>query len=504
MKISGYITEKIRKHIRNKLFVKLLSLTFTTMIIPVIFLGIWWFSKNPNVKILFFPDIFLFLVLALCLAFVVSYYLSRVITTPISIMTKSAIEIGRGNFSHQIKIYSDDELGRLARLFNYMTTELRRLNNMNLAQIIAERNKTQTIIRNIADGVIVTDPKSRILILNSCAENWFEINEKQVYSKPLSQIIKEPKLLQLTAEATSRKHSILPSIEISIKPENDWREKTLQARAARVQQEDGELIGIVTILRDITQQKEIDKMKTELVSMVAHELRSPLTSISGFSELLLDKDIPRDQAEEYANIILKESNRLSELINKFLDISRIESGRIQPQKSDLDMGEIVQMVVGSNSYLANKKNMQVEVHIPSEPCRVWADSGMMEQVILNLFSNAVKYSPENTRIDIVVTPSEDQIAVKIKDQGYGIPQHAVKKIFEKFYRVSSSNDPQRTAKGSGLGLALVKQIVDMHNGHIDIESVVDKGSVFTIYLPEIRSSERRKMNQKEQSHDIIQ
>ncbi len=504
MKISGYITEKIRKHIRNKLFVKLLSLTFTTMIIPVIFLGIWWFSKNPNVKILFFPDIFLFLVLALCLAFVVSYYLSRVITTPISIMTKSAIEIGRGNFSHQIKIYSDDELGRLARLFNYMTTELRRLNNMNLAQIIAERNKTQTIIRNIADGVIVTDPKSRILILNSCAENWFEINEKQVYSKPLSQIIKEPKLLQLTAEATSRKHSILPSIEISIKPENDWREKTLQARAARVQQEDGELIGIVTILRDITQQKEIDKMKTELVSMVAHELRSPLTSISGFSELLLDKDIPRDQAEEYANIILKESNRLSELINKFLDISRIESGRIQPQKSDLDMGEIVQMVVGSNSYLANKKNMQVEVHIPPEPCRVWADSGMMEQVILNLFSNAVKYSPENTRIDIIVTPSEDQIAVKIKDQGYGIPQHAVKKIFEKFYRVSSSNDPQRTAKGSGLGLALVKQIVDMHNGHIDIESVVDKGSVFTIYLPEIRSSERRKMTQKEQSHDIIQ
>ncbi len=489
---------------KNKLFVKLLSLTFTTMIIPVIFLAIWWFSKNPDMKILFFPDIFLFLVLALCLAFVVSYYLSRVITTPISIMTKSAIEIGRGNFSHQIKVYSDDELGRLARLFNYMTTELRRLNNMNLAQIIAERNKTQTIIRNIADGVIVTDPKSRILILNSCAETWFKINEKQVYSKPLSQVIKEPKLLQLTAEATSRKHSTLPSVEIAIKPQNDWREKTLQARAARVQQENGELIGIVTILRDITQQKEIDKMKTELVSMVAHELRSPLTSISGFSELLLDKDIPREQSEEYAHIILKESNRLSELINKFLDISRIESGRIQPQKAELDMIEVVQMVIGSSSYLANKKNIDVDVQTPSDPCRVWADSGMMEQVILNLFSNAVKYSPENTRIDIIVSVVENQITVKIKDQGYGIPPHALKKIFEKFYRVSSGNDSQRNTKGSGLGLALVKQIVEMHNGRIEIESKVDKGSVFTIRLPQLDAKEKAKAAKTKASQNIIQ
>jgi PAS domain S-box-containing protein len=447
-------------------------------------------------------DILILILMALLLAIIISIYLSRNITTPISEITKSATEIARGNFSHKISVSSTDEFGRLARLFNYMTTELRRLDNMNLAKIIAERNKTQTILRNIADGVIVTDTKSRILLLNSYAEKWFNLNEKEVFERPISELIEEPKLLQLIGEATSRKYTSLPSVEITTKVKDEWKPKTLQARAARVQQEDDELIGIVTVLRDVTQQKEIDRMKTELVSMVAHELRSPLTSISGFSELLLDPDTDKDQSQEYAGIILKEASRLSDLINKFLDISRIESGRITPKKTPLDITDVIHMVVGNNSYLATQKNIQVDIHAPTTVGEVYADNDMMEQVFLNLFSNAIKYSPENTSINIMIKQTYDQVVVKVHDQGYGIPPEALEKIFEKFYRVSDTASTQ-DVKGSGLGLSLVKQIIDMHGGSIEVESKVGSGSVFSVYLPLMDSDSQALMSTQQDVNDII-
>ena len=485
----------IKQHIKSRLFHNLFGMIFLATLIPAALLVLSTRANNGSMIARVYPEIIWVILLAALLAILVAIYLMRYITNPIAEFTKSATEIARGNFSHRVSLTSDDELGRLARLFNYMTTELRRLDNMNLAKIIAERNKTQTIIRNIADGVIVTDPKSKILILNSSAERWFNINESKVVDLPISDIIQEPKLLQLVAQASTRAKTPLPSVEITTKVTGEWKPRILQAKAARVQQNDGTLIGIVTILRDITQQKEIDRMKTELVSMVAHELRSPLTSISGFSELLLDEDTTREQSSEYAGIILKEANRLSDLINKFLDISRIESGRIQPKKSQVDLIETLQMVVGNNSYLAQRKQIMVEVHTPDELPPVYADHGMMEQVFVNLFTNAIKYSPEKTRIDILVKETDDSVVTHFHDQGYGIPKEALVKIFEKFYRVAD-RDETREAQGTGLGLPLVKQIVEMHGGKISVKSQINKGSVFSVYLP--------KMNYQNKSHAFIE
>lgn len=472
----------IALQLKSKLFRKLFLYTFTSAMLPLVLMGFYWLRWTDGGSAVLFPGFFSVIILALLLAGIVAFFLSRNITLPISDLAKSATEIARGNFSHEIKVLSNDEIGRLARLFNYMTTELRRLDNMNLAQIIAERNKTQTIIKNIADGVVVTDPRGKILLLNASAERWLGLRERDALQQPLENFIKEEKMLQLLADAGENKLNALPPLEITLRPPDEWKPRIFQAHAARVLQEDGELIGIVTILSDITQQKEIDKMKTELVSMVAHELRSPLTSISGFSELLLDPELSREQQEEYAGIILKESNRLGELINKFLDISRIESGRIQPKKSAIDLAETVQMVVGNNSYLATRKNIEVEVHPPDLPAEVLADSGMMEQVFLNLLSNAIKYSPENTRITLLIHQNEKEVITEVHDQGYGIPRNALGKIFDKFFRVTE-HEAVRANTGTGLGLALVKQIVELHGGRITVESEIGKGSVFTVYLP---------------------
>jgi len=285
---------------------------------------------EQNATILFFSTLFL---LTIVLSALVSISVSKRISEPIKQFTRSATEIARGNFYHKVPVYSDDEWGKLAKIINFMTTELRRLNNMNLNQIINEKNKTKTILKNIADGVIVTDPDNKVLVINSVAESWLGLSEKEILEQPMEKIIYEQNLLSLINKIRIEGNHEDTTVELVMKPDNKRKQIILQAKAAQVIDAEDELIGIVTIFRDITKEKEIDRMKTELVSMVAHELRSPLTSIAGFSELLLDAGVTQEQSKEYAEIILKESNRLGDLINKFLDISRIESGKSQVHKT---------------------------------------------------------------------------------------------------------------------------------------------------------------------------
>ncbi len=256
----------------------------------------------------------------------------------------------------------------------------------------------------------------------------------------------------------------------------------MQAIATRVVGENNNLIGVATTLRDLTKEKEIDRMKTELVSMVAHELRSPLTSIAGFSELLLDKEISHEQSTEYAEIILTESRRLSELINKFLDISRIESGRSQIQKSFVDCGDVIRSVLSMNMCLAESKGIAVKLDLPEKIDPVFVDRELMGEVILNLFSNAVKYSPDGKRITICLEDKKDEQIIKVLDQGYGISEDSLKKIFNKFFRVKD-NEKIQDINGSGLGLSLVKEIIEQHGGTIRAESQLNQGSSFIITLP---------------------
>ncbi|MCR4440449.1 MAG: ATP-binding protein [bacterium] len=422
--------------------------------------------------------------------------LTLAVTQPLARLAEGATEIARGNFSHRIEVDSGGEIGRLAKLFNYMTTELRRLNEMNLSQIIAERSKTSTIIRNIADGVIVTDPQERVLVFNNAAERWFGVKEEELLEQPIGRLIKNRRLLNLLRKAGDGAQGESPPVEITVKPPGEWKERTLAAKAARVFQEDRTPIGTVTILRDISREKEIDRMKTELVSMVAHELRSPLTSISGFSELLLDRSTTKAQAAEYAGIILKESNRLSDLINKFLDISRIESGKVQPKKVPLHLGDAARTAAVTNAPVAQRKGINLRATVAEELPEVLADPGMIDQVLLNLISNAIKYSPPNTEVEVRVTDTPCGVQVAVVDQGYGIPEKALPHIFDKFYRVTE-DQRVREVTGSGLGLSLVKQIVEVHGGTISVSSKVGEGTTFVITFPVAGVKELTAVEQKE-------
>ena len=477
-----------RHSFSRRLFFVILGVSVLPLLICFIF--IVKFSTltdliEQNVTILFFATLFL---LAIVLAALGAISVSKRLSEPIKQFTRSATEIARGNFDHKVPIHSDDELGKLAKIINFMTTELRRLNNMNLNQMINEKNKTKTILKNIADGVIVTDPENKVLVANSVAESWFGLTENEILNQPVEKIIYEQHLLALINKIRTQGKQQDTKVELIIKPDNKRKQIVLQAKAAQVIDNEDKLIGIVTIFRDVTKEKEIDRMKTELVSMVAHELRSPLTSIAGFSELLLDEGVTQEQSREYAEIILKESNRLGELINKFLDISRIESGKSQVHKTPVQIGHIIESILEMNMYLAERKRIKVKLDIPDDHATVWVDREMMGEVILNLFSNAVKYSPEGKNIAIKVEDKDDEQLVRVVDQGYGIPEKSLNKIFDKFYRVTD-NEYIQEVNGSGLGLSLVKEIIELHDGSIWVESKLGEGSAFTFSIPKAKDEQ---------------
>ncbi|MCA9741156.1 MAG: HAMP domain-containing protein [Deferribacteres bacterium] len=475
---------------RRTLFRRLFFITLIVAVSPLVVTWLYYLRELSRAGIsmqdsLSLP-LFGFLAFSILLSTIGAYYLSKKISRPIGHFTRSATEIARGNFEQTIDIKTNDELGRLAKIFNYMTTELRRLNEMNLNQIIREKNKTTTIIRNIIDGVIVTDPQYRILIVNNVAENLFGISEKQALNKPIEQIIHNKQLLDFLYAISKEGDGGTTTREIKLKNPDTWRDIYLQARAARVAGEGDEIVGIVTIIRDITREKEIDKMKTELVSMVAHELRSPLTSISGFSELLLDEGVTKEQSEEYAAIILKESNRLSELINKFLDISKIEAGKSQVKKSPVQLREILDKVLDVNLHQAERKNIAVSVRVSNNLPVILGDRDMIEQVVLNLFSNSIKYSPENSAVEVRLREVDGEIVTEIEDNGYGISAESLPRIFDKFYR-AADNEAVREISGTGLGLSLVKEIVELHGGRVTVKSTLGKGSTFGFILPSFES-----------------
>ncbi len=471
-----------KQSLSRKLFFLLLGVSLFPLLICIIF-SLKTSSQasfiHQNSALFFFLTLIL---LTIILAALSALSFSKRINEPIRQFTRSATEIARGNFTHKVKSSSDDELGKLVKIFNFMTTELRRLNEMNLNKIITEKNKTETILKNIADGVIVTDPDQKILVLNSIAESWFGLAEVEVVDQPIEKLIYEQKLLSLIKDVKSGSNPEDTSVEIELKPANSKKSIVLQAKAAQVINTKGELIGIVTVFRNVTKEKEIDRMKTELVSMVAHELRSPLTSIAGFSELLLDTGVTQDQSKEYAEIILKESNRLGDLINKFLDISRIESGKSQVNKTFVNIKHVIENILEMNMYLAERKGMDLEIDIPEGVSTIWVDQEMMGEVVLNLFSNAVKYSPDGKKIFITVRDKEKEQIISVADQGYGISQKSLDKVFNKFYRVTDNENIQEV-NGSGLGLSLVKEIIELHDGAIWVESELNKGSKFSFSIP---------------------
>ncbi len=353
-------------------------------------------------------------------------------------------------------------------------------------QLAEEKELLAVTLSSMGDAVIAVDAENKITLFNKAAEQLTGWRFEDVHHKPIDEVIRIINE-QTKKSADSPIDKVLESREIESSSGSDaliartGREFPIAATAAPIRKNDGTMTGIVMVLRDVSQQREIDRMKSDFISSVSHELRTPLTSIKAYAETMLDDiDMPRQTRQEFLQIINEESDRLTNLINGILDISKIEAGTIEIVRKPVDLALVAKHSAESLEYVAGKKNIRLQTDISNHLPDLLGDENKIFSMLTNLINNAIKFTPEDGTVSVSAHLVNNELVVKVSDTGMGIPKDDLTKIFSRFYRV---HRPGKQIQGTGLGLAIVKEIVLRHDGRIDVESEVDKGSTFTVYLP---------------------
>jgi len=349
----------------------------------------------------------------------------------------------------------------------------------------AEKQHTEAIIFSISDAVIVTNRFDELMLANEAAEKLLEFKLDNALRKNIDRITSDAAFVSLIREARnyarSRTRKVIEhNLEVKGEP------RTFRVTLSCVSGGGGEVAGVVAVLHDVTREKEIARMKTDFVSNVSHELKTPLASIKAYIEMLMDGEAEDDATrEEFYEIISSETDRLDRLIENILNISRIESGVIKVVREPLNLTSVVKQAVDVGAPQAKLKNIELVSRLAPIYCQVEADRDMIYQAVLNLVSNAIKYTLDGGKVTVSVVVDERRhtIICEVSDTGLGIPADALPHIFEKFYRVKQH---QEVAKGTGLGLALTKHIIEtIHDGKLSFRSEEGKGSTFSFELPVI-------------------
>jgi len=363
------------------------------------------------------------------------------------------------------------------------------------AELYDEVNKSKVYIENLvenaADLIITTDLDDRILTWNRGAEVLFGYDKDEVIGKHLSILLPPERFHELEEmRAKVQISGALRDIEIRSK-KKDGVMIYLSLSVSPVRDLDGKIVGFLRVAKDITEKKryerrlkELDKMKSDFVSNVSHELRTPLTSIKGSVDNMLDglTGSLNEKQIRYLNRIKSNTDRLSRLINDLLDLSRIESGRVEVRPTNLPLTALAEEVAEHMKALAAEKLIRIEIPPADPKVTAWADRDKVTQVLMNLISNAVKFTPRDGKITVALEKNgSDYIQISVADTGPGILPEERNRIFSKFYQVA--NVDKQKPKGSGLGLAISKALVEMHGGKIWMESEVGKGSTFYFTLP---------------------
>jgi len=362
------------------------------------------------------------------------------------------------------------------------TKQLMEERDRRLLEVANEKSKIHTIVNSMADAVLVINRDLQLVLWNPATIKMLNITKKVEAEQKLDQIISQTDLIRTIKKAIDPESAQYTTLSEEIEF-SDPEPHTLMANVSVVRDEQNEMLGVVCIIRDITQFKEIDRVKSQFVSMVAHELRAPLSAIANYITTYLT-GAAGDDAEFNRNMLERSKQRahsLLALIEDLLQISRMGSQTVSRKKELLDLSDVINNTVELLKPQGKDKNLKFEVTIP-KPCPiVEADRGEMEQLFTNLVSNAIKYNVENGSASVIVNSSENFLDIKISDTGIGLADDDVSQIFDEFYRVS--REETRYITGTGLGLSIVKKIVGNHLGRINVESELNKGTTFFISFP---------------------
>ncbi len=344
------------------------------------------------------------------------------------------------------------------------------------------RDQIDTLIKSVADGLVVTDHESRVTLLNLAAEKLSSVSGPEALLQPIEAMFTPAQLgLQVRSALRGLEGPLSSDLEM-IEP-HSGRRLSLQARTAAVRNRQGEVSGTITILRDITRERELDQMKNEFISTAAHELRTPLTSILGFSEILLDPENYGPLEPQQQNALLQsvhnKARRLQGIVSDLFDLSRVQSGQtISLQRTTIDICDYLQKHL--NDYRNLLRSHRIEYSLPDSPVNLSADGAKLEQVLDNLLTNAVKFSSPESRLFISARLEKGSFEVSVVDEGIGMTEEQVEKVFDKFYRVDSSDCGK---PGLGLGMSIAQSIIEAHGGEIRVQSTSGEGTTVTFNLP---------------------
>lgn len=393
------------------------------------------------------------LVFGLVISVLLSFLLSRAMVTPIRALTRGAQRVAEGDFGHEIQVESHDEIGVLTNAFNAMSRQLQ----STLQEVESERTKLSTLFLHMTDGVVAFNQSGEVIHSNPAAEEMLgrsiPIGGSENYDTLFSDIaplqgvlaVEQPGYLDGERDVGGR------SLELLLTPFDQER-----------------LGGVLVVIHDVTEQRKTEELRREFVANVSHELRTPLTNIRSYAETLADNagELPPNTEKNFLGVILNESDRMTHIVQDLLTLSRFDSGRAELKLAPFPFGQAVQDVYNANLMEAQRHGHAMELDITEELPEITGDRERIVQVMMNVVSNSIKYTPDGGRIRISAGRQDRRVWMEVADNGIGIPKEDRGRIFERFYRVDKARS--RESGGTGLGLSIAKEIIDRHEGTIEL------------------------------------
>ncbi|MBP2680203.1 MAG: hypothetical protein H6Q78_66 [Candidatus Krumholzibacteriota bacterium] len=407
-------------------------------------------------------------------AAVASFVISRRIAKPLEELKTGAERYADGDFHAALPAADSEEVGALVIALKKMAARL----DERLANVVQQRNERETILESMVESVVAIDTRESVIGLNRAAAELFGIDEAKAHGKPLPEVIRNPEIQTLAAGALSSDRPVEGEITIY-----GAEERILQAHGTALKDAAGVKIGVLLVLHDVTRLRRLERVRRDFVANVSHELKTPITAIKGFVETLSGGAIEKkEDSARFLKIVEKHAERLDSIVEDLLTLSRLEQ-ETESAETVLEkkpVGDVLVSAVEVCRPMARSRNIEIRL---SADERVLCDinSRLLEQAVVNLIDNAIKYSSPGSAIDVILNRAGAEAEISVRDRGSGIERQHLPRLFERFYRADRARS--RDLGGTGLGLAIVKHIALVHRGRVAVESEPGEGSVFSIYLP---------------------
>lgn len=414
--------------------------------------------------------------IAIILSSFLANMVSKALTDPIREMQAKAKAIAEGDYSGEVTVYGTDELGLLAQNINELSEEV----ESGQERIDAERRRLDSVLGNMSEGVVATNRRGTIDVVNNMASRMLVASSEAIIGQNILKILDIEETHNLR-DLIERKKDILIAFDTDEYP------TILRASFSLIQSESGYISGVVCVLRDVTEEEQIEEERKQFVSNVSHELRTPLTSMRSYIEALIDgawKD--EELAPRFLDVAQSETDRMIRMIQDLLHLSRIDSGKSELSKELLDVRALFSQVINRFEMLLDSEeyrdsNYTLDSNLLDEAVFVDIDPDRIIQVFDNVLNNAIKYSPDGGTIKSTMDITDEEVIISVKDEGMGIPEEDLEHIFDRFYRVDRARS--RAMGGTGLGLAISREVIEQHDGRIWAESIEREGTTFYIALP---------------------